>query len=106
MMRWFFTICLLVTGLLCSPGARTDDIVELRARADQGDATAQFNLGNAYHAGKGVVQDYQQALFWVGKAADQGDARYQTPAVTDIYAPSSACLLVKLLKQRQAPRAM
>ena len=53
-MRWFFTICLLVTGLLCSPGARTDDIVELRARADQGHASARFNLGLLYNNGRGV----------------------------------------------------
>ncbi len=71
-MRWFFTICLLVTGLLCSPDAHADDIAELRARAEQGLASAQFNRGAMYHSGLGAVQDYKQAVFWYRKAAGKG----------------------------------
>ena len=37
-----------------------------------GDMDAQFYLGVMYERGRGVAQDYQQALYWYRKAADQG----------------------------------
>jgi len=40
--------------------------------AEQGDATAQSNLGFCYKEGYGVPQDYAKALYWYKKAADQG----------------------------------
>ena len=48
-----------------------------RPLAEQGDATAQSNLGVMYANGQGVPQDYPQALIWTRKAADQGDAAAQ-----------------------------
>ena len=49
----------------------------LRSLAEQGNATAQFNLGVLYANGQGVPQDYQEALKWYRKAAEQGDADAQ-----------------------------
>ena len=37
--------------------------------AEQGDAGAQFNLGNMYGKGEGVSQDTKQAIVWFTKAA-------------------------------------
>ena len=52
--------------------------VELfRKAAEQGNADAQFNLGQMYDQGKGVKQDYAKAVAWYGKAAEQGDAYAQ-----------------------------
>ena len=48
-----------------------------RARAEAGDAEAQFNLGVMYAFGRGVTQDYAQAVSWFRKAADQGYAEAQ-----------------------------
>jgi len=45
----------------------------LRARAVQGDPKAQFYLASAYYRGKGVPQDYAEALRWYKMAADQGE---------------------------------
>ena len=45
-----------------------------RLAAEQGDAWAQFNLGNAYYNGKGVPQDYKEAVKWFRLAAEQGNA--------------------------------
>ncbi|MDR0812345.1 MAG: sel1 repeat family protein [Paludibacter sp.] len=42
--------------------------------ADQGNLSAQGNIGVMYHNGKGVAQDYQEAVKWYRKAAEQGDA--------------------------------
>ena len=51
---------------------------EFKALAEAGDAGAQASLGYLYYAGEGVPQDYEQAVFWYGKAAVQGnrDAQY------------------------------
>ncbi len=47
-------------------------INEWRGPAANGDADAQFNLGQAYKLGRGVPQDLKQAEAWYKKAADQG----------------------------------
>ena len=48
-----------------------------RLAADQGDASAQFNLGVMYENGFGVPQDDTEAVRWYRLAADQGDAPAQ-----------------------------
>ncbi len=45
--------------------------------AEQGDATAQFNLGWMYGNGQGVPQDYKEAVRWYRLSAEQGTARAQ-----------------------------
>ena len=40
--------------------------------ADQGNASAQYNLGLAYKSGYGVAKDQAGARKWFQKAADQG----------------------------------
>ncbi|HEP1080795.1 TPA: sel1 repeat family protein [Pasteurella multocida] len=45
------------------------------SRAEQGEMSAQFNVGRMYDDGDGVEQDKQQALKWYSQAALLGDAR-------------------------------
>ena len=45
--------------------------------AEQGDASAQSNLGVMYKSGDGVTQDYVQAIKWYRLAAEQGHAKAQ-----------------------------
>jgi TPR repeat protein len=45
-----------------------------RKAADQGNASAQFNLGKMYDNGQGVPQDYVQAHLWLNLAASQFSA--------------------------------
>jgi hypothetical protein len=45
-----------------------------RVRAEQGDAQAQYRLGNMYFYGRGVPRDNDEALRWYRKSADQGYA--------------------------------
>jgi tetratricopeptide (TPR) repeat protein len=49
-----------------------DDIDLLKVKAEQGDANAQFNLGNRYFNGDGVIEDDVEAVKWYHKAAVQG----------------------------------
>jgi TPR repeat protein len=48
-----------------------------RARAEQGDANAERELGSMYYWGKGVPRDYAEAVRWYRKSAEQGDVRAQ-----------------------------
>jgi TPR repeat protein len=45
-----------------------------RLAADQGDANGQYILGIMYADGKGVPQNYAEAMKWYRLAADQGVA--------------------------------
>lgn len=45
--------------------------------ANQGNASAQYNLGVMYYKGKGVLRDNTKAFEWFQKAADQGNAKAQ-----------------------------
>ena len=45
--------------------------------AEAGDAAAQYNLGQMYRKGQGVLQDYAEAVKWFRLAADQGYANAQ-----------------------------
>jgi TPR repeat protein len=51
------------------------DAKACRARAEQGDAKAESDLASMYYHGKGVPQDYGEALRWYSKAANQGNAK-------------------------------
>jgi TPR repeat protein len=50
---------------------------EFKVLAEQGNATAQYNLGIMYRNGRGVVQDYKEAVKWYRKSAEQGLALAQ-----------------------------
>ena len=62
----------------------------IRPLAEQGDATAQYNLGVFYDNGLGVPQDHVSAYMWFSLSASQGKegaatfrdliARLMTPA--------------------------
>ena len=45
--------------------------------AEQGNAEAQFSLGEMYMGGKSVARDDREAVSWLRKAADQGYASAQ-----------------------------
>ena len=89
------TLCLTLAVLLGSAGMsvsqdfmkgfdawdRGDFAIALREwtpLAEQGDAVAQYNLGQMYHNGDGVPQDYKTTVKWYTLAAEQGDAYAQS----------------------------
>ena len=52
--------------------------VTVKTLADEGSASAQFELGRMFENGNGVGKNSQLAVFWYGKAAEQGHAEAQT----------------------------
>ncbi len=49
-----------------------------KAKAEQGDAGAQCNLGVIYAKGNGVPQNYAEAVKWYRRAAEQDDPAAQS----------------------------
>ena len=47
---------------------------EMRSAADEGEPSAQCALGICFQNGQGVKQDYQEAVKWFRRAADQNDS--------------------------------
>ena len=80
------TIIALMLSLLVLPAFAQDDIDQLRLKAEQGDAEAQFNLGYMYTEGLGVPLDNQEAVRWYRLAAEQGfaNAQFNLGAMTSI----------------------
>ena len=74
---------LLATALLAlglNQAVWADDASDFRQTlqlAEQGVAEAQNNLGVMYAKGRGVRQDYAEALRWYRQAAEQGYAEAQ-----------------------------
>ncbi len=82
---------MLAVGLLALPGIAMADVnagvaawqrgdyaaavAEWREPAMQGDADAQFNMGQAYRLGRGVEQNTRQAQVYYAKAAAQGHVK-------------------------------
>ena len=60
------------------PEATSKALRLIRPLANDGNATAQFNLGVIYLTGRGVQQDYSAAALWFRKAAEQGYALAQS----------------------------
>ena len=61
----------------CAAQTPEPELDPLRARAEQGDVDAQFDLGFLYGAGRGVPQDHAEAVRWYRLAAEQGHAGAQ-----------------------------
>ncbi len=64
-------LCMLIFGMAVVLPAEKDKIAELRHRAEQGDVTAQIEVGWAYENGNDVPKDYAIALIWYRRAAKQ-----------------------------------
>ncbi|MDF1736083.1 MAG: peptidoglycan-binding protein [Minwuia sp.] len=63
-----------------APAPAADALSELQARANAGDAAAQFQLGVRYRDGNGVGVSYAEAAQWFQRAAEQGNV----PAQVDL----------------------
>jgi TPR repeat protein len=48
------------------------EVAIFRPLAEKGNTIAEFNMGVLYDQGKGVPQDYVQAMQWYRKAAEKG----------------------------------
>ena len=72
--RFFiFSLAVILTAFLFTACGTMDEKTaqHLALAAEQGNAEAQFDLGNCYCKGEGVEQDKAEAVKWYRKAAEQ-----------------------------------
>jgi hypothetical protein len=55
-------------------GDLDSSLIACTKAAEQGDVTAQHNLGQIYNLAAGTLKDYKQSVYWYTKAAEQGHA--------------------------------
>lgn len=65
-------LLLLLLSLCVLPMKAKQSFLETKRLAEQGDASAQFNLGDCYHNGEGVEKNDARAVYWYRNAAEQG----------------------------------
>lgn len=59
---------------------RLQNVAEIKAKAEKGDGTSQYTMGNVYYEEK----DYASAHFWYLKAAEQSDSLAQNIALVNV----------------------
>ena len=68
--RLVWMLLLLLLGNGCKDKS-VSSITVIRAKAEKGDAVAQYNLGRCYAKGQGVATNEVEAVKWCRKAAEQ-----------------------------------
>src|SRR5262249_1834481 len=68
------TVALILWFALTSSAQIMSPLARWLDKAKQGDADAQFWLGVDYESGRGIRQDFAQAIKWLLKSAKQGNA--------------------------------
>jgi TPR repeat protein len=72
MLRALGASLLLLVGIMQAPAQSVGRIDVVRL-AEAGDARAQTSLGFMLETGRGLPQNYIDAVYWYGRAAEQGD---------------------------------
>ena len=67
-------VLIAVAGLIAFALLTRDDLDAIRHAAEQGDADAQFEVGESYTSGTKVPRDHTEAARWYRQAAEQGHA--------------------------------
>ena len=63
-MKKLLGIFLIIFGFFAAFFEDENEFNNQKKAAEQGDADAQFSLGNINAEGRGVAQDYRQAVYW------------------------------------------
>ena len=69
----FYRIIFVLFTAFCTLFLYADDISELKQKAENGEVSAQFELGVKYYFGTDIEQNYEKAFYWTKKAAEQGE---------------------------------
>jgi TPR repeat protein len=75
MKRLMVALLIATAGAGMAVSAAAADINALQVKAQAGDPEAQFQMGEAYRAGKGVTADIEAAIMWYRRATAQGHIR-------------------------------
>ena len=73
----YLYLAIAVLSLTAAYSQFGDRSTDIRMLAEAGDANAQYSLGMKHLGGRGVPQDFAEALRWIRLAADQGHVEAQ-----------------------------
>ena len=68
-------LILALSGVALAAADGAPDVTALQAKAQTGDAEAEFQLAEAYRGGRGVTADPETAIMWYRRAAGHGHVR-------------------------------
>ena len=68
-------LILVWTGVALAAADSAPDVAALQAKAQTGDAEAEFQLAEAYRGGRGVTADPETAIMWYRRATAHGHVR-------------------------------
>ena len=68
---------LFLAAAILSVSTMAADFSQNQRLANQGNASAQYNLGVMYYKGEEVLKDNRKAFEWFQKSADQDNAKAQ-----------------------------
>lgn len=87
-MKNTFLACLLFVNF----NATAESLTEMRARAEQGHAEAQYLLARCYALGEGVPKDAVEAVKWYRRAAEQEPKAASIDLSSESIAMAQCCL--------------
>ena len=70
-------LTLILTSLLVYQSTAASELDDMNAFAEQGNITAQFNMGVIYDFSRGIAENDSEAASWYLKAANQSLAEAQ-----------------------------
>ncbi len=73
----FLTAAIVMLSGVSAQEDKASEFNHLKAKAERGDAEAQYRLGHCYSNGDVVPKDEKKAVVWFRKAANQGHAGAQ-----------------------------
>ena len=85
--------------------ADSTDLAALRAKAEQGNGIAQYNLGLAYADAQQPYADRVEAFVWLSLAAERGSTGKALPSLTDQMTSEQLAEGNRRLQQRRAQLA-
>jgi LysM repeat protein len=85
--------------------ADSTDLAALRAKAEQGNGVAQYNLGLAYADAQQPFADRVEAFVWLSLAADSGSTDKALTSLTEQMTPEQLAEGGRRLQQRRAELA-
>lgn len=81
------------------------DLTALRAKAEKGNAIAQYNLGLAYAEGRDVAVDRSEAYVWLSLALENGARGRALEALTAQFTPAELAAAKARLAERRGARS-
>src|ERR1039457_881631 len=89
-----FIFCMAIAAMLTAAGCSAKpDVAKLRMLAEQGDAKAQYSLGQCYLRGDGVGKDFVAAYTWLllaGPSVNEKADVFRNTASMSMTAPQIA----------------